>query len=83
MTICTELHRGLKRLFSHKLPAMCVMSHRGDWFFIPKTWRAQSDEFKLCRAMVGKPHSGWLQWLDTSEVKELTLPGSLTDEEKC
>ena len=66
---CKELLTAEKDVFeNHKLPVVCDMK-RG------------CNEFKLFRAMVGTPNSRWLKWLDTSEVEELKLPESVTDEE--
>ena len=50
-----------------KLPTVCDM--RG------------GDGLKMYRLMVRTLNSRWLEWLDTSEVKELKLPTSVTDEE--
>ena len=66
---CKELLVAEKDVFeNHKLPAVCSMK-RG------------CNEFKLFYAMVGTPNSRWVKWLNTSEVEELNLPRSVTDEE--
>ena len=66
---CKELLAAEKDVFEkHKLPVVCKMG-RG------------CNEFKLFRAMVGTPNSRWVKWLNTSEVEELNLPRSVTDEE--
>jgi hypothetical protein len=64
---CKELHSVQEVFQNHKLPTVCDMS--------------SGDELRLFRAMVGAPASRWLDWLDTSRVKELKLPKSVTDEE--
>jgi hypothetical protein len=52
---------------NYKLPTKCNMSQRDHWR-------------KVFDAMM--THSlPWLEWLDTSNVNELTLPPSLTDDE--
>ena len=67
---CKELLAAEKDVFeNHKLPVVCDM-------------RRGCNEFKLYRAMVGTPNSRWVKWLDTSEVEELSLPTSMTDEER-
>lgn len=53
---------------NYKLPAVCHMNRA-------------CDGFKLYRAMVRKPNSQWLEWLDTSGVKELRMPRTITDKE--
>jgi len=53
---------------NYKLPAVCHMNRA-------------CDGFKLFRAMVRTPNSQWLEWLDTSGVKELRMPGTITDKE--
>ena len=53
---------------NYKLPAVCHMNRA-------------CDGFKLYRAMVRKPNSQWLEWLDTSGVKELRMPRAITDKE--
>ena len=71
---CKELHGAAMDIFSnYKLPVVCDMSH--EWWHL-----GGSVEFKLYRAMVGTLNSRWLMWLDTSEVEELQLPPSVTDE---
>ena len=55
---------------NHKLMTVCDMR--------------SGDGLKLFHVMVGtpeSPESQWLKWLDTSGVKELKLPTSVTDEE--
>ena len=47
----------------------------------PAVCNTGRNEFKLYRAMVGTPNSRWVKWLDTSEVEELILPRSVTDED--
>ena len=70
---CKEFHAAEKDVFEkHKLPAVCDMT---------SSFGRDGNEFKLYRAMVGTPNSRWLEWLDTSEVEELKLPRSVTDEE--
>ena len=72
---CKELHAVEKDVFEkHKLPVVCNMQ-RGD------EDSPEGNEFKLYRAMVETPNSRWVKWLDTSEVEELKLPDSVTDEE--
>ena len=64
---CEEMLVAEKDVFeNHKLPAVCDMG---------------CNEFKLFRAMVGTPNSRWVKWLNTSEVEELKLLESVTDEE--
>lgn len=53
---------------NYKLPAVCHMNRA-------------CDGFKLFRAMVRTPNSQWLEWLDTSGVKELRMPRTITDKE--
>ena len=57
---------------NYKLPTVCHMI---------SSWRGPSEEFKMYRAMVRTPNSQWLEWLDTSGVKELKMPPGITDEE--
>ena len=78
---CKELHAAEEDVFDkHKLPAVCNMR--------------KGDGAKMYRAMVGTPNSrwmsdysdhpqnqSWLEWLNTSEVKKLTMPYILLDAE--
>ena len=65
---CKEMLAAEEEIFEGlKLPAVCNMD--------------ECNELSLYRAMVGTPESRWLQWVDTSEVEELILPESVTDEE--
>jgi len=65
---CKEMLAAEEEIFEGlKLPAVCNMD--------------ECNELSLYRAMVGTPESRWLQWVDTSEVEELFLPESVTDEE--
>ena len=79
LTTCKELHAAEKDVFEkHKLPTVCDMRRgRNNFFGIVE----EGNESKLYRAMVGTLNSRWMKWLDTSEVEELKLPESMTDEE--
>ena len=73
MTTCKELYTA-EKVVLQKLPKVCDMSS--------SSWRGDGNEFKLYGAIVVRvPNSRWLGWLNTSEVEELKLPRSVTDEE--
>jgi hypothetical protein len=76
---CKKLHAAEEDVFrKFKLPTKINMSGRRTYgennFFL-------GDGLKLYRAMVRTSESRWLEWLDTSDVEELDLPKSVTDEE--
>ena len=80
---CKELHAAEKDVFhKHKLPAVCNMRSGWGGQDVPyewledmsSGWSGDGNEFKLYRAMVETPNSHWLEYLDTSGVKELRLP---------
>ena len=76
---CKELHAVEEDVFrKFKLPTKINMSGRRNYgeksIYI-------GDGVKLYRAMVRTSESRWLEWLDTSDVEEVDLPKSVTDEE--
>ena len=55
------------RCQGYQLPTVCDMT--------------KSNELKMYRLMVRTSNSRWLKWVATSQVKELKLPTSITNEE--
>ena len=66
---CKELYTA-EDVILKKLPVVCDMKYD-----------AYTTNAKLMRAMLAKPKSKLLQWLDTSAVKKLKLFECVTDEE--
>ena len=77
---CKDLHAVEKNIFCNYIP-YCKYTGNGR-YCLPAVCNMRSrDGFKLYRSIVGTPNSRWIEWLDTSRVKELILPKSMTNEE--